>query len=318
VTSLLARLVRRTLTVLEQRATAGSSSGAPPPAAPPPQAHAVDPLGEIRTANEKLRDTAKWIITSFAAIGAILLAGIQLSNVGKLTADTSECRVAAVIAGVVLAILGIGVAMAFTSRVLAPFLNTFRSADEHPDVTDRVLGDGELIGLTYGELKTSVREVKEAVRAAQEASGDDSEDPTLKEAERAHDEWEDSRRLALAMIGRELLWQRYERSRRMLIWVALPLTAFGLAVFAWGANPPAADADQSSAVLERVPKLVFVKLSNAGVDALRERRRCSRPTLQALTISGDPGAVEVVTIPAGGCEAVRFVLTPGLGTPTAP
>jgi hypothetical protein len=292
-------------------------AGAVPKTASAPHEPAVDPLADINAANAKLRETAKWIVTSFAAIGALLLAGIQLSSLGKLTAESSGWRIAAVVAGLALAIVAVALTISLTSMVLAPFLNTFGAVDAHLDVADEVLGDRELVGLNYDELKDGIRAADEEVQRAEEAAGNDPDDPAVKDARAAREEWEESKRLALSVIGSRLLWRRYQRARRFLIWGALPLAAVGLAAFAWGANPPDEAAEGSSPPLEGSPTVVAVSLTPAGVNALREARGCSTPTLRALTISGEPGELEVVTIPAGGCDSVRFVLTPNLGTPVA-
>ena len=60
-----------------------------------------------------------------------------------------------------------------------------------------------------------------------------------------------------------------------------------------------------------------MKLTDAGVAALLEARGCQRSNLRVLSIGGKDGKREVITVPSGRCKAVRFVLTPGLGTPIA-
>ena len=97
----------------------------------------TSPAGEIAAANQRLRETAKWILTSFAAAGAILVGGLQLSSIGKLTGETPDARVWAALAGIAVAALGVALAIGFMSGVLQPTLNSFRSADKHTDVADR-------------------------------------------------------------------------------------------------------------------------------------------------------------------------------------
>jgi hypothetical protein len=87
--------------------------------------------------------------------------------VGKLTSESPTWRIVAAILGIALGALGVGIAIWWTSKVLAPTLNSFRTADERPDVTQRVLGDRELVGLTYRELKEGVTRADERLAEAQ-------------------------------------------------------------------------------------------------------------------------------------------------------
>jgi hypothetical protein len=159
-----------------------------------------------------------------------------LSSVGKLTGDVPVERVLAAVGGVALAALGIAVAIWFTSTVLAPSLNSFRTADSEPDVTRDVLDDRELVGVTYAELKTSIKEADEALKQGAEKGVDD---PAYKAAHALREDWETSKGLALTAVGSELLWRRYQRARWAVMFAIALITA-GLMGFAWGANPPAA------------------------------------------------------------------------------
>ena len=43
---------------------------------------ATDPLGN---ASDRIRESTKWLVAAFAAVGAILAAGLQLASVGRLS-----------------------------------------------------------------------------------------------------------------------------------------------------------------------------------------------------------------------------------------
>jgi hypothetical protein len=289
---------------------------AEPPAADAASAPASDPVAVIDGANQDVRQTARWVITSFAAIGAILLGGISLSTLGSLTGATPHERIYALVAGIALAVLGIAIAISTTSGVLAPQLNTFGTADKHRNVTDQVLGDRELVGLTYDELKRGVHQADEDLKKTRgQATSDD--DPRVKEMLLVRADWEMSKRLALARIGQQLLWNRYVRARRVIIWVALPITAAGLGGFAWGANPPKTETQKPAVPLGQTPVLLDVSLSKLGVSALQPTRQCRTPSFQALSINTTTSGGELVTIPNGSCKTVRFILTPSVGVATA-
>lgn len=70
----------------------------------------------LDTAAEKLRDSAKWLIAAFGAIGAALVTGIQFSSLGNL--GGWNLAVALIGAGLVLA--GVSLAIFSVAGVLAP------------------------------------------------------------------------------------------------------------------------------------------------------------------------------------------------------
>lgn len=283
------------------------------PAKTQPEVAPDDPYAEITAANKHLRETAKWILTSFAAVGAILVAGLQLSSLGKLTSETPDARIVAALAGVAFAAIGVVLAIGFMSSVLAPLRTSFHTADKHQDVTERVLGDRELLRRTYPELKEKIAEKDAAVDEARKL-GTSSAD--YKQARAEREAWEKNKQAALVYIGAELLWDRYKRARGAVI-VSVFLIVGGVVAFAWGANPPSDETKSPSVVLGQAPLLLDVTLTPAGIAALKGKRTCERPRLRVLSIGGAPGDREVVTIPGKTCKSVRFLLTPAIGTATA-
>jgi hypothetical protein len=263
----------------------------------------------IQRANDQIRTTAKWLVTSFAAIGAILLGTIQLSSVGKLTNGSPGSRIVAAILGAGLAITGVIVALWFTSAVLIPFFNSFRLADEHPEITDRVLGgEHEVLGYGYDALKEKVRAAELAVDNANEAE--------LAAAEANLDDLRTKKRVALTLVGSEVLSDKFSTARIAIIW-GVVLAATGLGLFAWGANPPTAPT-KTAVALGSAPVKLAVHLTPAGVAALAKPRGCSDPDTGALQIGGTTAAPELVTTPTDKkCLAMRFVLTPSIGTAAA-
>ena len=80
---------------------------APKPATVDPAA-GPDPLDH---ANQRIRDAAKWLIAGTAAVGAALLAGSQLSNIGRLDAgwptSTATARLWIAMAGALLGLTAV-------------------------------------------------------------------------------------------------------------------------------------------------------------------------------------------------------------------
>jgi hypothetical protein len=70
----------------------------------------------LSKAADRLRETTKWLIAAFAAIGATLVAGSQLSNVGSLIPG-HEVRFAIAIVGVLVAFVGVALAIYYALNV---------------------------------------------------------------------------------------------------------------------------------------------------------------------------------------------------------
>lgn len=289
---------------------AAALSGAEPAPAPADDKPApVDAVAEYKKNGDQLRDTAKWLLTSFAAVGALLLGSIQLSSLGKLTNETPDSRIVAAILGIFFGALGVAIAIWWTSKVLAPMLNTFSSANQHPAVTTAVLDDKELVGEDYEGLKTKIGTLDRQVAQA-------ADDEAYKKAYALRDEWERNKRTALAAVGNAILWERYKSARRAVL-IGIACAAAGMASFAWGANPPDAEKKATPVVLGQAPLPLKLHLTPAGAAALKEARKCETADLAVLSIGGSVAQREVVAVPTGTCKTVRFVLTPELGTATA-
>lgn len=290
------------------------------PAEPPADPNAAW-FAAMEKANGQIRDTAKWLVTSFAAVGAILLGTIQLSSVGKLTNETPHDRIVATEAGAALALSGLIAILYFTSSVLIPFVSSFRLADRHERTTRKVLDDGEVLGYDYQELKDKWQAAADAADAADDAvrqAGDAVTAAQTAELVKKNAEFEAMRvkkRIALALVGSELLRDRFDQARFITV-IGVLVAGIGLALFAWGSNPPATP-EKPAVSLGSAPVRLAVQLAPDAVTALAKPRNCSDADLTVLQIGGTATAREVVSVPAGKCKAVRFVLTPALGTATA-
>src|SRR4051812_30394410 len=57
---------------------------------------------------ERLRTTAKWLVVSAGAVAAVVVAGLNFADIGKLTPATEDYRLWVALAGAVAAVSGIG------------------------------------------------------------------------------------------------------------------------------------------------------------------------------------------------------------------
>jgi len=200
---------------------------------------------------EYLRSTAKWLIVVFAAVGAVLAAGTQLSSIGKL--QWGDGRLTAAIVAAAVALVAIGAVIA---TVLAMLMSGYMTLAELAKKGDRdreikFLAREELLVLAgYDKVKDLQEEYKRLAERRNtllsqyynllDAEKDAEAQPTVKELTRleARIGYLDS------VVDHILSAARYNLVRRRFVYATVVLFAAGtiaaiaIGVFAWAANPP--------------------------------------------------------------------------------
>jgi hypothetical protein len=267
----------------------------------------------------RLRDTAKWLIGAYAAVGTVLIAGLQLTGLGGIE-DHDHLRWAIVGAGSALAAVVVGIV--FVARVLVPI-----DVDDEKVAKEGRKADREAmaldLGLRFGGqaarfevLKTQYVRARDAFVKAREDGGENL-DQLRKEMVELY---EPLARLRYAALLRRVKW-RFNVAQAVLF-VASAVVAAGVILFAWAANP--SDADNAKAKAERVgPTLEQPSPVTLTIDAKRDSLATLRAALgdgcapyrdiEAIAIGGSVGHPEVVTLGTGGCQIVRFTVTSQVG-----
>jgi hypothetical protein len=204
-----------------------------------------------------LRSTAKWLVTVLTGVAVALLAGVQLTGLGRLGAADWP-RLAVATAGLVAALAAIGVLIRDTARVLTDSFVTAAdlqdavieaqfAADPARGAQLRRLEEQvanlreELYGQVAPDLGTLQRRLREANEQACAAIADAGR--PLEEVERAF-----SRVRLLRDAAREVAdYANYHRVRELFTGtrrrrsVAAGVAALGIAAFAWASNPGTPD-----------------------------------------------------------------------------
>jgi hypothetical protein len=291
----------------------------------------------------QLRETAKWIVGIFGALGAALIAGTQLAGLGKLEAP-ERLVPAAVAAGVGLFCVGSIIWAAarvlttgdVTLAELAQDERKWISEDKpsrwwwvpggFPDINYihqiNVLGDFPKVQ----DLRDETSQI-EALRlqAMQDrkigwtngtelpgAAAQDARDrynkakADLERRTPIHDR-EQAKVLAAAKYARV----RWEFKRT--VWVLLGFgatAAIALGVFAWAVNPPAPEAAEAPEF--RVPVEGLLRLDD------EERRRelaaglggdtCTERDINVIVLSSTDENADIVTVPREGCSLARLTV----------
>lgn len=298
----------RWLTLLLRR-LAGRAATPPPPAPAAPST--VEQLtGPWTSAIDQMRVSARWILSSFAAVGAVLVAGSQLSDIGALDGSRLWLSLASAFA----ALLGIGLAIAGMSAVLTPRATTLSDLREmerdrssafarHLAESPELLQEQADSVAQLHERYMAARVARQQARQALDAVPDD---PTRARTYRQADEWvQDLRHVGMQLrpIGGFYRVRAAFLRGRGLAFAGAALVAVGMLAFAYAAHPAEDGADDDVAIG-----------SARLADVLGED--CAGP-IQVLVLDGTPASYDVVVLASRDCTATRLTVTPELGSVVA-
>ncbi len=266
---------------------------------------------------DSLRTTAKWLIAAFAAVGAALLAGVQLTELGQ----ARPVHTAAIGFGVAMA--GVATAIFAASDVLRPRSLTpgqlprshttqaLRDAvrDDHSLLEGKAESLDDLVNALVEDRKNA-----DTAWAAQDAELEDS--PSRIAALRAEERLVAIQDLVdrLSEFGLYLATSRAFTRARVAIVAAAVACAAGAATFSYATSRPADRA------VPTAPQLVTLRLNSDRSESLSSAlgTQCDLRAVAAIQVAGSLREPEVVTLPQEGCTAQRFVLTDAVGVATRP
>lgn len=273
---------------------------------------------------DRLRDTSKWLIGAYAGVGAILVAGLQLTSLGKVEDDT---RLWLAIAGAAAALLAVTLGIGAIARVLAP-VSVVDNDDLGANSEMQTLTASDPLWLKgmAPDLQTLRTEYTQALTTYQNARAVARDTPST-EADEAK---ANARAAMLALfdpldrLRKQVLFNkvqnRFKDAKRLLLLSSLVVAA-GVIAFAWAANP--SDDDQAEAKTESSgPELAQPSPVTLWIDPDRKSLKplrtalgdtCALDQVKALAVGGSPGHPEVITLPQDNCNAVRFTVTSAVG-----
>jgi hypothetical protein len=335
---LLRSLLRSAGSWLTRLGTHGDQTSPPTPEDPEPDA--APSAGEaFRQRTEKrvedVRDATRWLVTTFGAVGAILVAGLSLSSFSAIEASSdADHRLWVTAAGIALAGLGVVVGIAAASAVLTPVLPTVDSIGESRGRRIREFrGRPEYLSgyVDFEELRTTYKEsvdrlhraaqVRQAKAAACDAAPSDPKrreraEKELAEAEGAEADAADDLRDRTEELGAVFPTFSYLITLRRFYWarIAMALGAVaivgGVAAAAWGLNPPK-DQPVRLTVPNAPSAVVDVDVGPRLAPSLRALigRRCAPGgTARAILLGADEKSEDVVLLPQDGCRPVRLTV----------
>lgn len=292
----------------------------------------------LAAATDKLRASATWMLGAFAAVGATFAAGLSLANIGNLSVD-EPARLGFAALGIVVTVGAVVVAIAATVRVTANsrVSLTLLATSAFDQLRGQLDADDEVRGgyASVSDLRTQVLALRADVLAkdasytqAYAATTDPNSNvaldireadlaaatTALQLARRSLVTAESVKAEVLDVAAFERVKNNYDSSKRVLAGSAAA-AALGIAMFAWGANPPPAKTVAAGEVLPKTPSevtVLFIDPSkalqtelgsdcdlSAGVDAV------------AMTVAGE--TYQVATLETTMCASVWVEITPEVG-----
>jgi hypothetical protein len=201
------------------------------------------PATQTTTAANQVRQNVKWLIAAFAAVGAALAAGIQISNLGGVQ---SGGRLTAAFVGAALGLVGIIVAIWQAGKVLDLQQATTADLTTSTLLRKRLEEEPAFLG-GYGhespaalvkDYERLLGEVRRAERATRQKPDDKAAAVRLASVSAEFDGLSNAVDFLRKVVIYEHTQARYVEARPRIVGAAI-LTFSGLALFAYAANPPA-------------------------------------------------------------------------------
>jgi hypothetical protein len=286
------------------------------------------PGSELDASADRIRETAKWLIVSFAGVGSVLVAGSQLSSLGSLEPWSDRFLVA--LAGVAVALVAVVVAIYKVSTVLVLDPLSLRTLATSRDATVAEIrrdleGDDSLV--PRGSLDSLYKDYHGAVVAQLDTYDAYRAGPTpstLGTAQGADAYAQTQSALAqnVLAVARLLRVSKAFKDQRKWLFGMTVVGAAGIVTFAAAANPPEEPAPEPAPApaLVREGSSATIMLTETGKTLLQPRLRegCNTDALRVFTLDVARAGIDVVTMPTRRCNGIRFTLTPLLGSVTTP
>jgi hypothetical protein len=273
----------------------------------------------LALAADRVRESAKWLIVSFAAVGATLMAGLQLTNIGGLTNSGPDERLSWAIFGIVLGVGGVVVAIGAASAVVtASFVTLKVLTEESPTDAARASIEGDKIVMGGYDTVEDLRDAfAVAVRARIDALRDSYEDPSDSNSARAETAkaWAVTLGQVVSQVLERASFARVQNSYWWARWGILfgaALAATGIAMFAWAANPPKG---VTAPVVAKTPTEVSVNIRQPHRSALARKlgSQCDLTNVDAFALSAVGEVYQVASVPTDKCKAALFNVGPRVG-----
>jgi hypothetical protein len=275
---------------------------------------------DLSRAADRLRDSAKWLIASFGAAAAVVVAGISLADLGRLSGETPGYRLAIAIAGAAAGVVGVLGALATAMSLAAASIVTLDDLRTEPRgwkrsfrrVRDEVLADPALrpwkggIGDFVGDLERARANHREQLRLY---VGDKKTTANPAFFQRAVLQVEELQTILARLLDTAsfLRLQRSFRRARYVIAGWLLLAAIGVLAFVYAVR-----IDQPSLDVPAAPVAASLTVASSQRDDVAKRLGAAckydlgAVPVVVLAVDEKTSKAQVVTVPSQDCTPVRL------------
>ncbi|MEV0792630.1 hypothetical protein [Kribbella sp. NPDC050459] len=336
-----------------KQASAGGEAEAATGENPAPAGQPGPPTAVQAEALKQMSTAVTWLIGALAAVAAAMIAGSQLSSIGRLSWSEDRDRLVIAVLSISVAIGLILLAIGLLYRAQAPTntdftrlrklaesskLNRLETELRRQVADDSTLhrGRGDLASLmqSFDEVRKQFHGLKDTCYETQLeiVRATDAETRAAKQTQLTRLEQEreviggrmTDYRTALVRVAQLDKYLRTRARTRRTAWAVMGLSvlaAFAFVSFAWAANPPDEPKD---AVAQRIVAAHLV-VSTKGKDELEPQlgSACASAAAGAggipvLAVSSTDSGIEVILIPTSACSYPhRVVVSRGDGEVTA-
>jgi hypothetical protein len=325
----------------EQQSDSGGSQNSSTKSKPGETKAAPDKDGsaQFQSAADKLRETSKWLVAAFGALGAALITSLSLSDLQGLTGSD----LALAIIGFALGLLGACVAIAATARVLKTTTASVQevvkdeSAKQLVDANASVLGGfssiDKLVTVYTDAQKDRVDSYLALLGNGEDELGTSQKVDTSDQAERSglapqvgeldprqkfkYDRARKTLLFTSPIVERVLGFVAFDRLRRKFdealraVGFGVFIAGIGVGLFAYFSNAQ----EEPSAEMSGAPVEAQVNLAPAGARVLRDALgpSCDLDAVSVLVVDASEASIEAISLPENQCEVRRFTITPEMG-----
>ncbi|HWD39621.1 MAG TPA: hypothetical protein VG944_12285 [Fimbriimonas sp.] len=273
---------------------------------------------ELASSAERIRVTAKWLVATFGAVAGALIAGLQLSDIGKLEgSDHTIAAIAVAVAlGAVIAIVFLASLVLARGRVALSDLSKRAGKARKQALVDELERSPGLYSPydTVGDFADAISDEwsKQSKSWMRVQTTDDAE-----EKYKALSEFEATKKVlpGLNRINKRLLAvARAEDVRLTFQWVSKSIAvlavvaAAGAGTFAYVNSAP--DEEVASAAVPEQPVVAIADLTTSGEEELESSfgEKCDLERVEVVALDSSEDGWEVVSLPVDGCESARVTI----------